>query len=825
VAKEIVLRAAWLILAGAWLLSAATVDQQAADILKANCLACHGAKLKVSKLDLRSREAMLKGGEKGAAIAPGHAEESRLYRYVAGLDQPTMPPGKTLSAADIATLKTWIESGAQLPEIKDDGKDAALSLAKAEERPITQQERNWWAFQKPKQAPLPQVTNPLWSKNPIDRFIAAQLASKNLRPNPTADRRTLIRRAYLDLTGLVPTPSQVDAFVNDKSANAWERVVDGLLASPYYGEKWARLWLDLVRYADSGGYEYDNDRPHAFRYRDWVVNALNQDLPYDEFVRLQLAGDEYRPGDREALVATSYLRLGGENNLKNEQTRLDELDDMIATTANSLLGVTVQCARCHNHKFDPIPQKDYYQMQAVFYPLKAKDQPLVSESDYAAWKLANKAVDDEQKPLKQKIAALEKPYRDRIIQQKRDALPDYIKQALATPPEKRTEGQKLNATQVEKTVNLDPQELDAIFPAEGKAERARLQAEIEQIEKKRTSIAMAMSIEEPGRKAPESHFLHRGSPGSRGTVMKPGILSVTSEQPWKYEEPPADSKTSYRRKGFADWVTHGGNPLTARVMVNRLWAGHFGEGIVRTPSNYGKTGESPTNQALLDWLAVDFMQSGWSMKKFHRQVMLSEAYRMSSADQPEGLKADPENRSLWRQSRRRLEGELIRDNALLVSGILDQKLGGPAVLPFIDPALFQASSKRTWNGVPDDDPSTWRRSLYIFNKRTIAYPMLEAFDKPDTMIHCSRRNRSTTAPQALILMNNAASGMYSAKFAERLAREAKTTANQVTLGYQLAYSRKPLPQELAAGVKFAKSEGLAAFCHALVNSNEFVFQQ
>jgi mono/diheme cytochrome c family protein len=812
-----------IVAAGALSAYGADTAEEAAEILRKNCSACHGAAMQLSKLDLRTRESMLKGGEHGAAIEPGNAEKSRLYRAVAGLEKPTMPPGKTLPAEQLAVIRKWIEEGAHMPASNAKDDEATAALAKMEERPITEQERQYWAFRPPVRHAAPAVG----AKNPIDAFLIAAMRSKELRQSPKADRRTLIRRAYLDLTGLPPTPAQVNAFLADKSPNAFSRVVDELLASPHYGERWGRHWLDLVRYADSGGFEYDRDRPNAWRYRDYVIRAFNEDKPYDRFLKEQIAGDELWPDSADAWIATGYLRLGPENNLKNEQTRLDEVDDLVVTTANAFLGVTVGCARCHNHKFDPVPQKDYYRMQAVFFPTKAYEHPLVPEAEVKQFEAEQKRISDLQAPWKEKLKQLEQPYRDRLTAAKKAKLPDYIQLALRTPPEKRTEGQRLNAAQVEKTLSVDADELLAALSAEDRAAHKEISGEIKRLDEQRPKpFAAAMSVTEPGPEAPPSYFLYRGSPGGKGSVMQPGVLTVASRSEWPFPQPPEGARTSWRRRGFAEWLASKENPLTARVMVNRIWQHHFGEGIVRTPSNFGKTGDAPTHPELLDWLATEFMQHGWSIKAMHRLIMNSDTYAMVSDDNAAGLKIDRDNKLLWRMPRRRLEAESIRDSILAVAGNLDRTVGGPAVHPYIDPALFQSSSKRTWPGKPDSDPSTWRRSVYVFSKRSIPLPMLDVFDKPDSVGSCARRNRSTIAPQALILMNNAFVLMEAEKFADRLRREAgPDPAEQADLAFQLTLSRKPSAKELKESVAFLRSgeQSLLDFSQAMLNLNEFVY--
>ena len=808
-------------------LSAGELEDQAFGILQKNCLGCHGAGLKTSNLDLRTRESAIAGGERGEAIVPNYPERSRVYQFASHAQKPSMPPGKQLADSDLDVLERWIRAGAVYPTApvaKEDDAARRAALAAMEERPVTEKERAFWSFQKPVRPPVPQDG----AANPIDAFLRAAWKEKELKPSKPADRRTLIRRIYLDVLGLPPTPAQIRAFLADQSPHAWEKLVDSLLASPHYGERWARHWLDLVRYADSGGFEYDRDYKQIWRYRDWVTASFNTNIPYDRFVKLQLAGDEYEPGNAEAIIATGFLRLGPENNIKTEQTRMDELDDIISTTSLSFLGMTLGCARCHNHKFDPIPQKDYYRIQSVFYSTRPRDFPLVSQEEVNKHKAEVKRLDEQIKPLTQRREAIEKPYRDQIFAEKVAKLPEYMQLAWKTPAEKRTEGQRLNARQIERTLQIEDTEILARMSAADLAAHKETLSAVEVLRKQRPAdYETAMAIGEDGRAPLPSYFLHRGSPGSKGSEMQPGVLTVATTAEPTFPSPPETASTSHRRKGFAEWVASPDNPLTARVMVNRIWQHHFGDGIVATPSNFGKTGMKPSNQALLDWLATEFVTSGWDMKRMHRLMLTSEAYRMASDDIESNLKTDPRNRAVWRMPRQRLEAEAVRDSLFAVAGTLDMKAGGPAVLPYIDPTLFQGSSKRTWNGKPEEDRTTWRRSLYVFNKRSIRYPLFESFDQPDMITSCARRTSSTTAPQALLLMNNAMVRMQAAEFANRLRKEVDgDTTAQIKHGFELALGRMPSPRELDEVSSFLSTGGefaLAEFCQTLFNSNEFAF--
>jgi mono/diheme cytochrome c family protein len=807
--------------------SADDLPRQAYDILKKNCFGCHGAS-KAAGLDLRTHQSIMTGGERGPAVMAANPSRSPLYVFVTHQQKPAMPPGQKLSDADIDTLRRWIVAGASLDGVEGatspDEKQRKAELAKLEERPITPEERANWAFRKPVRPAIPSS-----AEHPVDAFLLARQHDKGLKPVARADRRTLVRRAYLDLIGIPPSPSEVEAFLKDTAPDAWPRLVDKLLASPHYGERWGRHWLDLVRYADSGGFEYDVDWPNAWRYRDYVVAAFNQDKPYDQFIREQIAGDEIAPDSKEALIATGYLRLGPQNNIRNERIRMDELDDLVQTTSLAFLGLTVGCARCHNHKFDPIPQKDYYRMQAVFFSTKNVDYPLAAEDAIAKYKAAMAAIDARLEPLKKAKSELEEPYRQRLFDEKLAALPEYMQVAWRTPASKRTDGQKLNARQIEGTLKFKDEELAAAMTAEDRIRQEDLIAQMKRLDKQRPEpYAMAMGIGEEGRDALPSYFLHRGSPDVKGSLMKPGVISVLCDGEVNFAEPPGTSKSSWRRRGLAEWIASKENPLTARVMVNRIWQQHFGEGIVRTPSNFGKTGQPASHPELLDWLAVEFMEKSWSLKAMHRLMMTSDAYQASSDDLMANVEIDPENRLFWRMPRQRLQAETIRDAVLAAAGTLDRTTGGPAVYPWIDPDLFQSSTKRTWPGKPDSDPSTWRRSLYVYSKRSIRYPLFETFDQPDMISSCDRRNRSTIAPQALLLMNNAFVIEQSEHFARRIEREAGTdVSRQVHRAFELALSRAPKQSEKNAALKYLKDnpKGLAAFCQAMFNLNEFVYRQ
>ena len=813
--------------------------RQVYGLFKTHCFECHG-EVRKGGLDLRTHDTLVKGGVSGRIVVPHDPLSSRLYLLVSHNDEPPMPSKKPkLPDAAIETIRQWIEDGGSFESVEDavpDANKTPEALAKLEEHPITAEERQYWAFQPPRRPAVPRVADAAWTRHPIDAFLLSAMSEKGLKPSPQADRRTLIRRAYLDVLGLPPTPGEVEAFVNDRSPGAWPKLVDRVLASPHYGERWARHWLDLVRYADSGGFEFDVDRPQAWRYRDYVVDSFNRDKPYSQFVREQIAGDEYAPGSDEAMIATGFLRLGPEGGGGGERGRQDSLDDIVMTTTLTFMGMTVSCARCHNHKFDPIPQKDYYRIQAIFYSTRATEHPLVPSHEVEAHKAETARIDGLLGPLRQAKRELEAPYLKQLVDREIALLPEYLQIAWKTPAAQRTEGQRLNVIQIDKTLQNDTlraritaKDIVALMPQAQRTKHQAIDNDIAALERQKPKpYAAARAITEGSREPRPSYYLHRGSVDVKGSVMSPGVLSVAADAEPAFPTPPPEATSSWRRRGFAEWLVSPGNPLTARVIVNRLWQHHFGEGIVRTPSNFGKMGEPPSHPELLDWLALELVERGWSLKAMHHLMMTSQAYQMASRDIEANMPIDPENRAFWRMPRQRLEAEAIRDQVLAVAGTLDRTVGGPNVFPYIDPDLFEKSSKRDWPGRSDDDPSTWRRSLYVFSKRSIRYPLFETFDQPNLINSIDRRNRSIVAPQALLLMNNSFLMFQAKQFAVRLRREAgPNAAAQVDHAFRLALGRPPDEVERKRSIAYVRSrpEALAEFCHVLFNLNEFVYRQ
>ena len=829
-------------------------------VFEGSCWKCHGGAVQLSKLDLRTRESALKGGQRGAAIVPGKAEESRLYRLVAGLEKPAMPMDGTLTADQVSLIKLWIEQGARWDASPDAGPAVPTAQLVVEDMPLPPDARKYWAFQKPVRSEVPEVGRPL--PNPIDRFLEKVRAEKGLKPAPRADRITLLRRAYMDLIGLPPTPAQTAEYLADRSPHAWENLIDKLLDSPHYGERWGRHWLDVARYADSNGFEHDYDRPNAWRYRDYVIQAFNQDKPYNVMLAEQIAGDELDRVTDDSMIATGFLRSYakvGYREKDNPQFRYEYLDDMIGTIGRGVLGLTVNCARCHNHKFDPIAQKDYYKMEATLFGYVETDYPLAPKEQVEAHARKNAELDAKIAPLRQKIRELEEPYRAKLAEEKYKKYPANVQRAIAIPEAQRTPGEALLAGQVIRTTSVSSDEIDRVMaPAELEQKKA-LNQQIRELQSERPKpLPMAAIVTDgdyrftpdglgdepapgkgvkhdavegsflfqgPGRyEPPPSYFLIRGDIESRGSLMKPGFVDVITYGNPPTEIPPANGRTSGRRRALAEWLGSQENPLTARVIVNRIWSHHFGQGIVATLDNFGKMGAAPTHPELLDWMAVEFMSRGWSIKQMHRLMMTSEAYQMASQfTDPADEARDPENNSLWRFRIQRVDAEIVRDAMMAASGTLDLSVGGPPVFPHLAKEITGSMTEGIWKK-EEDGPQVWRRSVYVYRKRGLPLPMFEVFDLPDQNISCGRRNVSTVPTQALMLLNDEFVLRQAKLFADRVKEAAgDDPAKQADLAYRIALARPPRAEEAALAADFLKKRSLADFTHVILNLNEFLY--
>ena len=767
--------------------------------------------------------------------------------------------GDPLSDAELMAIRTWIDDGAHWDEGGATSADAAL--AALENTLLPDGARDYWAFKLPKKAPVPASAD---YEHPVDRFLDAARQEAGVKAGPRADPMTLVRRAYLDLTGLPPTPEQVDEFLADTERGAWERLIERLLDSPHYGERWGRHWMDVARYADSTGFEQDYRRDNAWRYRDYIIDAFNDDKPYNQFLREQIAGDELDHVTDETLIATGFLRAGPRVNFRekdNPERRHDYLDDVLGTLGRGVLGMTVHCARCHDHKFDPILQKDYYSMQASIFGYVEIDYPLLDRAGVREYREKNAALDAAQQPLRDEIAEIEAPHRERLrIELIKERFPENVQQAALKPEADRTAGEQLLAAQV---LSINPprrQVVEALSEAEGDR-WSKLTAAVEALEAVRPPEPPMAEIvtdgdyryapdgpgdnvigcpecrilpDEPGSflheeggpayETPPNYFLIRGDPFSPGSEMSPGFLTVAT-----YGDPPTalprpDGRTSGRRLALAEWIASRDNPLTARVMANRIWHHHFGRGIVRTLDNLGRMGDAPTHPELLDYLAVEFMDRGWSVKEMHRLLMTSEAYRMASAhEDADSRAADPENRLLWQYRPQRLEAEALRDAIMTVSGAIDLTVGGQPVFPHVPQELLLAARNGYWDN-QEDGPDVWRRSVYVFRRRSLSFPFFETFDLPDQNQTAAARNVSTVATQALTLMNNEFVLNQARLFADRLEQAAPGDVDrQIDLAYRIALTRPPAPEEAEVARGLVSSQSLVDLTHVMLNLNEFLY--
>jgi hypothetical protein len=742
-------------------------EQNVRPILRTNCLACHSDKTLTSGLSLETRESILKGGNRGPGIQTDKLSDSILVQAVKQAGDLKMPPGRKLKPEQIAVLEKWVGMGAPMP--------AASAKSK---RPGS----DFWSFQGPKRYPLPPVRDSAWPRNAIDRFILARLEAANLKPSPEAPRATLLRRVHLDLTGLPPTPEELKSFLNDKRKDAYERVVDSLLASPHYGERWGRHWLDLARYADTDGYTIDAPRD-IWPYRDWVINAINKDMPFDQFTIEQIAGDLLPNPTKEQLIATGFHRntpSNYEGGIDFEQYRVEAVADRVATTGSVFLGLTVGCARCHDHKFDPISQREFYQIFAVF-----------------------NNVDEVDKEADRKY--FNKPFLEMGTDAEKATFAAWEKEVYAMEEAIRKREDMISGD------------------GESDAELKALRKKLNEHRKARPNLLRTMIMRDLPQ--PRVSYIHLGGDFTRkGAVVPPGVLGVL--HPIEAANP--------NRLDFARWLVDKRNPLTARVTVNRMWQQYFGKGIVETEGDFGAQGDKPTHPELLDWLAMEFMESGWSRKAVHRLIVTSAVYRQSSLARPDAAAVDPENHLLARQNRLRVDAEIVRDSALVASGLLTEAVGGPSVFPPIAAGANNVTQvKREWNTAKG--PDRYRRALYTFFQRSAAHPALLVFDAPDATVTCTRRIRSNTPLQALISLNDEAAIEFAEALGARLLKEAPADDAQcIRYGWMLTMTRDPRPNEMERLLRFvqtrrdSKEEEPAvwtALARVLLNVDEFLTRQ
>ena len=681
-------------------------EKEIVSIIAKRCVECHNARDVKGGLDLSNRKTAFQGGDSGQVITAGKVADSPLIERLVAGEMPPQSRGQSqkLPAHEIALLTRWIAEGAQWP--------AGRKIDIYEKTTNVRGGLDWWSLQPVQRPAVPDVRQAERVSNPIDAFILARLEKSNLKPAPLADKRTLIRRAYFDLLGLPPTSEQVTAFLNNNHPEAYEQLLDQLLESKHYGERWARYWLDLVRFAETCGYERDQLKPNIWRYRDWIINAFNSDMPYDRFVTDQLAGDEVPYRDEQSVIATGMIRAGTWNDEPNDAADYlyTRLEDMVHTTTSAFIGLTVKCARCHDHKFDPIRQTDYYRTASIFWA-------------------------------------------------------GYIGQGNLGGPTKEQLG-------------LD-----------------------------------VFGWTDKGRTAQPIHLLIKGERKKPGDVIEPATLSSIPALEKQLIAPPAESKTTHRRLQFAQWITRPDHPLTARVMVNRLWQHHFGQGIVRTPNNFGFKSSPPTHPQLLDWLAAELVEGNWTLKRMHKLIMLSSTYRQSSQhpNQQQYQQQDFLNESWWRFNRQRLDSEALRDAMLAVSGRLNRKMGGASFYPRMSKEALEGLSRKSSAWGTSTLAERSRRSIYMMTKRSRLLPLMTTFDFTDTTLPCGQRDVTTVPTQSLALMNNHFVHDQSSAMARRILKETgKDPTKAAERAWQLALGRNPTAAETAAAVAHIKTQ-LASF--------------
>ncbi len=861
-------------------------------ILKQSCFQCHGQQVTMAGLDLRTPSSILRGGASGPAVVEHSAETSFLFQRIS---EGSMPPSKEkkLSPEQIEVIGLWIDAGVPTLESYEPMKVEKASV-------VTEEDRQFWAFRQASTVEVPPVRALERVRTPIDAFILAKLETEGLGFSEDATRGTLIRRTYFDLIGLPPSPEEVETFQSNSSPDAYEDLIDQLLASPHFGERWGRHWLDEAGHSDVWG--GDNDfgtvkfSRGKWRYRDYVVRAFNEDKPYDRFLTEQLAGDElvewrlaekFTPEMLELLTATSFLRAAVDNTdeyeLNTEDIRYGVLQRTVKILTSNILGLTVACAQCHNHKYDPIPQRDYYRLTAIFTPaynphrwLQPQDRILADVSAAEKEKIdqQNVEIDGQVEPWKRKLATLHRPYRRRLLEDRLVELPEAIREdlktAVLTPSKERTAVEKYLMETLGPLVEVPAEEIQALMSEEEKTNGCVLEEKIASLEEQRRSYGWLDAVYDTGA-PPPTHLLRRGNYLTPGPEVQPGFLAVLTEpdksQTIGTNQIPTEG-TSGRRLALARWLTDresSAGALVARVRVNRLWQHLFGEGIVATSDNFGRNGAQPTHPELLNWLATEFMGTGWRVKRLLKLMMTSTVYRQAShrigndseRGQNEGVATtdprvvDPGNLLLWRMRLRRLESEVIRDAILAVSGNLDRTIGGPPVLLEGLPdgkVVVSKKDKLVYSSVVQGEKITqsnprsrWRRSIYLLARRNYNLSMLSVFDQPVMSTNCIHRGHSAVVLQSLAMLNNEFVVEQAEDFARQVARRAgEAPETRIELAFQIALGRKPTPEEtvwsnellkheservlaLEADLEQAARRALGSVCQMLLNTNEFLY--
>ena len=816
----------------------AELQAKAVAVFKTRCVSCHNSRKFAGKLNLMSLAGLARGGESGAEIVPGKLDESLLWSRVAAEE---MPPEVPLEDDEKQSLKAWLEAGT--PGLPD---PSTLGVEKARDG------SDHWAFQPVVKPAVPEVRDPNRVRTDIDRFIQTALEARQLTLGPEADRAMLIRRVAFDLTGLPPKVSEIAAFLTDAEPGAYERMVDRYLASPHYGERWGKHWLDAAGYADSNGYfNADSDRPLAYRYRDYVIRSINADKPFDQFLREQIAGDEiagYQPdgdltGDSiDLLTATHFLRNAqdgtGEsdgNDAELQADRFTVIEGNVQILSSALLGLTFQCARCHDHKFEPLSQSEYYNFQAILTAAYCTDEwikpndrvaTIGTKAERDAHAAKNAEIDRQIAALNESQSGAAAPLKKLLLEELIAALPEDVRAAVQTAVDTleadRNDEQKKLLEAHEKQLAVGDKRLAERFPEFGALLKSTKER-IKELESGRPAPLEKIAIltDLPGPRPPH-HLRVRGQYAELGAEAPPGVPAILCgpDREFQLADATQGQCGTGRRSALARWVTDPRHPLVSRVTVNRIWQQHFGTGIVSTADNFGLTGAAPTHPELLDYLAARLIEEGWSQKRLHREIVTSGVYRQSSAMVETAFAADPDNQLLWRYPLRRLDADQVRDAALAASGELDEALLGPYV-----------PTKRQPDGnvvVDEDSPGAHRRSVYLQQRRTQILSLLEVFDAPAIVTNCTRRSTSTIALQSLSLLNSEFAVARSKAFAARIAREAgNDPATQINLAFLLTVGRGPTGQERQVIEEFmaasGETNGWESCCQMLLASNAFLY--
>lgn len=857
----------WFIALAAWFLTGRVraedvrFHERIWPLLEARCVGCHGPDQRKGGLRVDSREAVLAGGHGGPAVVPGQPAASLLMLAVRhAREDLAMPPKERLADAEVEALERWIQQGAPWPDPPQAPAGSASDGAHGERlgdawtdprNPIVRlfhgQRLDLWSLRPLGSPEVPasarRVVGP-GSPHPIDGFLLASASARGRVSAPEADRRTLARRLHFDLTGLPPSPEDLGGMLRDRAPGAYERWVDRLLHSPRYGEHLARLWLDVVRYSDSNGFDWDEFRPEAWRFRDYVIRSFNADKPYDRFLVEQLAGDEMLEGaprteeERDRLIATGYLRIGPQDNsasLFNEQARArsEWLSDLTETTGSAFLGLTLSCCRCHDHKYDPLSQADHFRMRAFFEPIVyGDDLALDLAEEQQAIRERQQAIDRELEPLQRERDAVWDRVKERLRAARVAALSEEERRLLARLSDPQPQDFEERAAALERRIEPGEKEIAEAATAEERERHAALGREIEAKRMSRPSFTRGLLATDGEGPVPETRLHFQGDPRAEREPVAPGYPSILDPNP-AILRPATNPATTGRRWTLAQWIVSPDNPLTARVIVNRIWQSLFGEGLVATPNDFGWAGARPSHPELLDWLAREFMEQGWSLKRLHRLILTSGAYRQASrveAGHGAVVRAG-EGTLVGLRPLRRLSAEQLRDALLGVSGRLREVPGGPPVWPDLPPDILRANpaflddnaeKTKGWYPSPTDERPV--RSVYLVRKRTVRLPFLETFDQPENSVSCPQRTASIVAPQALTLLNGDDALEAARALAERVVAEAGSDPEaQVRRAFARALQREPDPAEMMACRRFLKGAEVVQLCRALLNLNEFVF--